>query len=183
MPPFGELHPALRAGWDLTDTVRAELTVTIHALAPAQWTYRPDPAAWCIGEIAEHLRLAEIGTSKMVRKLIRGDSRDRAVPSGVAVMTAGLDRYPFGDLQAPTGLAPDRSPDRDRLLPELEAAHARSRLELAAFAGDDPEALRSPDPATGAWFTLSGWVKLQAWHEAHHLAQIRRILAAPCFPR
>ena len=183
MPPFSKLHPVLRAGWDLADGVRVELIATITPLTPAQWTWRPDPAAWCNGEIAEHLRLAEIGTSKMVRKLIRGDYRDWVLPSGIAPVTGGLDRYPYGDLQAPTGLAPDRAPDRDRLLPDLAAAHARFRLELAAFAGDDPEALRSSDPATGTWFTLGGWVKLQAWHEAHHLAQIRRIQASPCFPR
>ncbi len=183
MPPFSELHPALRAGWDLADQVRAELIAAITPLTPAQWTFRPASGAWCVGEIAEHLRLAEIGTSKMVRKLIRGDYRDWVLPSGIAPVTGGLDRYPYGDLQAPTGLAPDRAPDRDRLLPELDAAHARFRLELAAFAGDDAEALRSPDPATGTWLTLDGWLKLQAWHEAHHLAQIRRIQASPCFPR
>jgi len=66
---------------------------------------------------------------------------------------------------------------------ELGVAHARFHTELERFRGEDPEALRSPDPATGVWYTLGGWVKLQAWHEAHHVSQVRRIIAAPGFPR
>ena len=66
---------------------------------------------------------------------------------------------------------------------ELDLAHRRFRSELSMFQGANPEALRSPDPATGDWFTLGGWVKLQAWHEALHLTQIRSILASPGVPR
>jgi hypothetical protein len=178
-----ELHPVLRAGWELAEAVRAELLQTIRPLAPAQWTFRPSPGAWSIGETVDHLRLAEIGSSKMGRKLIRGDYRDQAVPPGAPLFTGELDRYPYGALRAPTRLAPGRIPDQAALLRDLEATHARFRLELGAFAGPDPEALCSADPATGTWYTLGGWVKLQAWHEAHHLAQIRRLMASPDFPR
>jgi hypothetical protein len=130
----------------------------------------------------DHLLRAEIGTSKMVRKLIRGDYAAQAVPNGATLHTMDLDRYPYGRLDAPRDLIPASVRERVEVEQELDSAHRRFRSELAKFQGADPEALRSPDPATGVWYTLGGWVKLQAWHEAHHLAQIRGVLASAQFP-
>lgn len=179
----GDLHPALRTAWGFAEQVRAALLETMRPLTAAQWAYRPAPRAWCIGEQGEHLLLAEIGSSKMARKLIRGDFSAREIPVGARLYTAALDRYPFDRLEAPSVLVPGPVRNREILERALAEAHARFRSELWAFQGDDPETLRAPDPATGAWFTLGGWVKLQAWHEAHHLAQIQRIATAPAFPR
>jgi len=178
-----DLHSALRAGWDFAEQIRATLVQTIGPLTAAQWAFRPAARSWCIGELVEHVLLAEIGSSKMVRKLIRGDFRAQDLPARAVLYTAALDHYPFGLLEAPSALVPGPVRNREDLERELAEAHARFRLELCAFQGDDPEALRAPDPATGVWFTLGGWVKLQAWHEAHHLTQIQPIAAAPSFPR
>jgi len=181
--PTDDLHSMLQPAWGFAEQVRAKLLETIRPVTAAQWAFRPEAWAWCIAELVEHLLFAEIGSSKMVRKLIRGDYRAREVPVGATLYTGDLDRYPYGRLEAPHDLTP--GPVRDRAAPEreLEVAHARFRAELSRFLEDDPEALRSPDPATGDWFTLGGWVKLQAWHEAHHITQIHRIVAAPGFPR
>jgi len=173
----------LQPAWGFAEQVRAALLETLRPLTAAQWVFPPTARVWRIGEQVEHLLLAEIGSSKMGRQLIHGDFYDQHAPAGATLYTVSLDRYPFGRLEAPSPLVP--GPVRDRAAPEreLEVAHARFRAELSRFRGDDPEALRSPDPATGDWFTLGGWVKLQAWHEAHHITQIHRIVAAPGFPR
>lgn len=177
------MHPTLQAGWQLAEQVRGELLEIIGSMTAAQWRLRPDAESWCIAEVVEHLLRAEIGTSKMVRKLIRGDYRTSPLPAGATLYTADLDRYPYGQLTALQELIPGVTRDRGEMERELDVAHARFRKELAQFQGEDPEALRSPDPATGVWYTLGGWVKLQAWHEAHHISQIRRIMAAPdCLP-
>ena len=178
-----ELHPALRTGWHFAERVRQELREAIRPLIAVQWAFRHEPSSWCIGEMVEHLLRAEIGSSKMVRKLIRGDYQSREFPVGATLCTADLDRYPYGHLEAPQNLRPGPPAEKAALEHELALAHSRFRLELERFSGDDPEALRSPDPATGIWFTLGGWVKLQAWHEAHHIVQIQRIAASSGFPR
>ena len=178
-----ELHPALWAAWDFAETVRGELLQAIRPVTPVQWTFRPAAGAWCIGEVMDHLLRAEIGTSKMVRKLIRGDYGGQAVPIGATLHTKDLDRYPYGPLDAPRDLIPGSIREKAELERELDLVHRRFRSEMSMFQGADPEALRSPDPATGDWFTLGGWLKLQAWHEAHHLAQIRDILGSFEFPR
>ncbi len=177
------VHPGLLTSWEFAQKVRGDLLQNIHPLTTAEWAYRPAAGAWCIAEVADHLLRAEIGTSKMVRKLIRGDYRAEVVPVGVTLHTKELGQYPYGRLEAPAVLVPGPVRDKADVERELGLAHARLRSELSLFQGDDPEALRSPDPATGVWFTLGGWVKLQAWHEAHHLDQIRAVMTAPNFPR
>ena len=178
-----ELHPGLRAGWEFAERVREDLLETIGSLTAAQWVFRCEPGSWCIAEVVEHLLRAEIGSSKMVRKLIRGDFPTQELPAGTTLYTTALDKYPYGRLEAPQVLIPGPVWNRGELERELGVAHGRFRSELERFQGADPEALRSPDPATGTWFTFGGWVKLQAWHEAHHIGQIKGILAAPGFPR
>lgn len=177
------LHPPLLAGWQFAETVRRELLETIRPLRPSQWTFQPGAGSWSVAEVVEHLLRAEIGSSKMLRKLIRGDYCAQGLPVGATLYTVDLDRYPFGRLEAPQHLVPGPPRDRGELERELAGTHARFQMELEGFRGDDPEALRSPDPATGIWFTLGGWVKVQAWHEAHHIAQIQGIITKPEFPR
>lgn len=177
------LHPALLAGWQFAETVRRELLEATRPLRPSQWTFRPGAGSWSVAEVVEHLLRTEIGSSKMARKLIRGDYRAQGLPVGATLYTVDLDRYPFGRLEAPPQLVPGPVRERAELEEELSAAHGRFRAELERFRGDDPEALRSPDPATGIWFTLGGWVKVQAWHEAHHIGQIQGIITKPEFPR
>ncbi|MGH7395314.1 MAG: DinB family protein, partial [Candidatus Methylomirabilales bacterium] len=182
MQASSDLHPLLQPAWGFAERVRSALLETLRPLTAAQWVFRFAARSWCIGELVEHLLLAEIGSSKMVRKLIRGDFRAQDLPARAVLYTAALDHYPFGRLEAPSPLVPGPIRERAALERALAETHARFRTELSAFRGDDPEALRAPDPATGVWFTLGGWVKLQAWHEAHHLTQIQRIAAAPNFP-
>lgn len=178
-----KLDPLLQAAWAFAEQVRAALLETLRPLTAAQWIFRPTAREWCIAEQVEHLLLAEIGSSKMARKLIRGDFHAQHPPAGATLYTAALDRYPYGPLSAPSALVPGPTRERADLERALVDAHTRFRTELCGFRGDNPEALRAPDPATGTWLTLGGWVKLQAWHEAHHLARILRIVAARDFPR
>lgn len=172
-----QLHPGLLGAWTFVEEVRQELLAAIRGLGPTQWVFRPSTKTWCIGEVVEHLLLSDVGSSKMVRKLIRGDYRNIPYPEGTRLWGVHLDRYPFGLLDAPRALAPGSPRDRTIVESELGMAHDRLRLELTQFQDDDPEALRSPDPATGEWFTLGGWVKLHAWHEKHHVEHIQRLMA------
>ncbi len=183
MQGLTELHPGLSAAWGFAQEIRRDLLQAIRPLTTAEWAFRPAAGAWCIAEVVDHLLRAEIGTSKMVRKLIRGDYSSQAIPPGAILHTRGLDRYPYGSLIAPPGLVPGPVRDKPEAERELGLTHARLRSELSLCQVGDPETLQSPDPATGHWFTLGGWIKLQAWHEAHHITQIRAIMASPGFPR
>jgi hypothetical protein len=178
-----ELHPVLREAWDFVETARKELLHAIQPVSVTSWTFCPAGGEWCIAQVVDHLLRAEIGTSKMIRKLIRGEYTNQAIPVGALLHTRELNQYPYGRLVAPPNLLPGHVRDKADMERELGLAHAGLRAELSVFRGQHPEALRSPDPATGDWFTLGGWVKLQAWHEAHHITQIRAIMTAYGFRR
>ena len=159
----------------LCESSRAELLTLLDAVTPGQWQARREPTRWTLAEQVDHLIKSEIGTSKIVRRLIRGDYTHATRPFGVQIHDSRLAAYPYGRLDAPAVLRPtDLAADVARGL--LTATHERFLEELLKFEGADSDALAAPDPATGEWFTLAGWVRLQALHEGHHLAQIRGLL-------
>jgi hypothetical protein len=170
------MHSSLVAPLGFCEETRAELLAAVAGLAPARWEARPRDQGWTLAEQVDHLVRSEIGTSKMARRLIRGDFRALTPSPDALVHDSGLGHYPYGRLAAPTGLAPAALPLAEAMA-QLAAVHQRFVEELGRFEGPDADALAAPDPATGVWFTLGGWVRLQGWHEAHHLLQIRALLA------
>jgi hypothetical protein len=166
------MRPRLRDSWTLCESVRGDLLAALRDIPPNRWDVPPSPRLWSAAQQADHLLRAEIGTSKLVRKLIRGDFREAVVPEGVAPYDSTLSHYPFGPVAAPAALEPEGLSAAEAG-ERLAAAHGRFFEELCRFQGEDPDALAAPDPASPLWFTLAGWVRVQALHEAHHTAQIR----------
>lgn len=169
------LHPGVTAPFAQCEATRTDLLALLDRLDPAQWSARRADGAWTVAEQFDHLVRSEVGTSKMARRLIRGDFADLARPADALLFDSRLDRYPYDPLPAPPGLVP-AAPPLGEARAQLDAAHARFRDELGRFDGADADGLAAPDPATGVWFTLAGWVRLQALHEAHHILQIREAL-------
>ena len=169
------LHRDLVAPLELCEATRGKLLAILGRLTPGSWHARPTLGAWTVAEQADHLIRAEVGTSKMARRLIRGDFLGIARPPEARLYDSRLDSYPYGRLTAPVGLVPALRP-MEQATEELEAVHRRFIEELRRFDGPDADALASPDPATGEWFTLAGWVRLQALHEEHHILQIQALV-------
>jgi hypothetical protein len=169
------LHPGLTAPFAQCEATRADLLAILDRLDPTLWSARRAAGAWTVAEQLDHLVRSEVGTSKMARRLIRGDFAGHERPPDALVHDSRLDRYPYDPLPAPQGLVPAAAP-LDEARAQLAAAHARFAEELGRFEGSDPDAIAAPDPATGVWFTLGGWVRLQALHEAHHIDQIREAI-------
>jgi hypothetical protein len=175
-----DLKAGLRASWTLCETVRADLLATLETVPSNHWATQASSGRWSVAQQADHLLKAEVGTSKIVRRLIRGDYQGQTRPAGAVLYDSRLDAYPFGPVTAPRALEPvglDASLAHER----LAAAHARFFEELRRFALDDPDARMAPDPDSDLWFTLAGWVRVQALHEAHHILQIKEL--AQTWPR
>jgi len=169
------LQAGLREPWALCERVRGELLAVLSSVGTGDWDAAPGPGRWSVAQQADHILRAEIGTSKMVRRLIRGDFAPVVLPAGVEPYDSRLAVYPFGPVAAPAFLEPDRPPAGEAIA-RLAESHGRFLEELLRFRGDDPDALVSPDPASSLWFTLAGWVRVQALHEEHHLGQIRELV-------
>jgi hypothetical protein len=172
--PADGLDSGLQASWSLCERVRADLLATLGSVPPSHWARQPGPARWSVAQQADHLLKAEVGTSKIVRRLIRGNYQSLTRPPGAALYDSSLDAYPFPRGAAPPGLEPEGL-DAGEARERLAAAHARFFEELQHFATGDPDAIAAPDPASDLWFTLGGWVRVQALHEAHHILQIREL--------
>jgi DinB superfamily len=136
------------------------------------WAKQPGGGRWSVAQQADHLLKAEVGTSKIVRRLIRGDYQTLTRPLSAKLYDSRLDTYPFPPGAAPPALQPEGL-DAGEARERLAAAHARFFEELKRFATGDPDAIAAPDPASDLWFTLGGWVRVQALHEAHHILQIK----------
>jgi DinB family protein len=172
-----DLAPGLHASWILCETVRADLLATLGAVPPSDWPTSPGSGRWSVAQQADHLLKAEVGTSKIVRRLIRGDYQGLTRPAEAPLYDSTLEAYPFGPVTAPPALEPvglEAGLAHER----LAASHARFFEELRRFASDDPDALVAPDPDSALWFTLAGWVRVQALHEAHHILQIKELAAS-----
>ena len=165
------LQPGLRAAWSHCETVRADLLAALGAVPPSHWSSEPGSGRWSVAQQADHLLKAEVGTSKIVRRLIRGDYQGLTRPSSAVLHDSSLEIYPFGPVAAPPGLRPEGL-GAEQALEQLAASHARFFEELQRFTAGDPDAIVAPDPASDFWFTLGGWVRVQALHEAHHIRQI-----------
>ena len=168
------LQAGLRPSWLLCETVRADLLAVLAAIPYGEWTRPPGPGRWCAAQQASHLLKTEVGSSKIVRRLIRGDYQGFVRPPGAVLHDSQLDYYPFGPTVAPPALRPEGLA-AEEAFEQLATAHARFFEELQRFTADDPDALVAPDPASDLWFTLAGWVRVQALHEAHHVLQIKEI--------
>jgi len=171
-------HPGLQAALQLCEGIRGDLLSLLETLTRRDWNLRTSRDTWTVSESFDHLLRAEIGTSKMARRLIRGDYASVARPPGVRLYDSTLDVYPYGRYPAPPTLVPEPLPF-EAAAERFDSAHQRFVEELCRFDGPDPDALFSEDPDTGLWFTLAGWVRLQGLHEAHHLKQIRGRLDQP----
>jgi hypothetical protein len=175
--PRPSLHHSLAAPWEACELVRRDLMGILSRVDPQAWTTRAKNGSWTLAQQVDHLIRAEVGTSKIARRIIRGDFRDTMQPPGARRFDSSLAEYPYGRLPAPAGLEPQTIRFNDAIQ-QLDAVRQRFVEELLRFDGPDADAVAAPDPATGVWFTLGGWLKLQALHEQHHVAQIRALLAA-----
>src|SRR5207249_9089805 len=57
--------------WNELQAVRAEVLREVQGLSQRQTDWKPSPEVWSVGEIIDHLTLAEIATGKLTTKLTR----------------------------------------------------------------------------------------------------------------
>jgi hypothetical protein len=171
--------------WGENVAVRAALTSEVRGLSETQLGFRTTPGRWSIGEILDHLCLAERSITRTISRLLQ-----QAAGLGQIGQPGTLDIPPqLIDLEAynraassPESVMP--SPDRplERLLVGLE--ESRDRLLDVTRRADG----RVVGNVTLPHFQLGDlnfyqWLAVEGAHEAKHLARIRRIKADPGFPK
>jgi DinB family protein len=168
--------------WNELQAVRAEILSEIEGLSQAQIDWRPSERDWSVGEIIHHLTLAEVSTGKLTSKLFK--EAGPSLSSFPTDLTAfgPLPSWPPGPAEAPPAVRPESGHQRDELIGTFKATRERSRQSMERLATGDPRPLTWSHPRLGT-LDLAQWWRLQAYHDADHLRQLRAVKAAPGFPR
>ena len=147
-------------------------------LSPAQWTFRPAPGSWTIGECCEHVelterrileRIATAGREGLENTAGKDTFVPRAVVSRRRRVSAPPEMVPTGAYASPADF--------------IEGFRA-TRGHALAMAQDEQLDLRGVCALHFALAELDGyqWLLMTSSHALRHLEQIKEILAHPEFP-
>ena len=176
------LPKPVEALWTELESVRAAILREAEGLSQAQADWRPGEKDWSVGEVVDHLILAEVATGKLTTKLTR------AAAGAAGGFPADLTAFkpfpapPPGAAEAPEVVWPARGKPFADLLATMRATRERSRQSIEKLASLDPRPLTFKHFRFGE-LDLAQWWQLQAHHDGIHLIQIREIKGAPGFPR
>jgi hypothetical protein len=174
----------LKELWAENAKARTAILVEVRGLSDTQLGFRQAPGRWSIGEVLDHLCLAERAMIRGISRLLQqaagrgqiGEPGSMEPPSS----RIDLDLYnrPAG---APESVLP--SPDRplERLLVGLEESRERLQEVTKRAEGRVVGNVTLPHFQLGE-INFYQWLAVQGAHERKHLTQIRRIKADPAFP-
>ena len=174
---------AVDALWRELEDARAELLREVEEVSQHQSEWRPASNEWSIGEVIDHLTVAEVATGKLTTKL----TREAAAGAAPAVFPhdvtefAALPIPASASANAPESVWPAHGKPIAELIETLKATRARSRQSFDRLAACDPRALRFKHFRLGD-LDLAQWWRLAADHDRVHLAQVRDIKRAPGYP-
>ena len=165
-------------------SMRDQVVSESEKLTDAQWNFKSAPDRWSVGEVVEHLALAESFLFDLQQKAVAGpaaSAEQRAATKGKdeVIMKAIPDRTKKA--QAPEPLQPTA---RLGSRAEILAAFKERRAKTIAYASTTKEDLRSRvgDSPIGPVDAYQ-WLLFSAAHSERHLAQLREVKADPNFPK
>ena len=170
--------------WSDLEAARAEVLREVDGLSQTQADWKPSEKDWSVGEIVDHLTIAEIATGKLTTKL----TREAETAGTLKPFPADLAGFsPFPDIageaaEAPAVVWPAHGKSIGELLATMKATRERSRSSIEKLATLDPRPLVFKHFRFGD-LMLAQWWQLQARHDLLHLQQLRDVKAAPGFPR
>jgi hypothetical protein len=165
-------------------TTRDQVLAEAASLSEEQWNFKAGPDRWSVGEVVEHLALAESFLFDLQQKTVSGPA---ATPEQLAaakgkeeiLLKAIPDRTKKA--QAPEPLQPKT---RIGSRTEVLAAFKERRQKTLDYAGKTKDDLRARvgDSPLGP---LDGyqWLLFLPAHTERHLAQIKEVKADAKFPK
>jgi len=171
--------------WNEIAAAREALVTEVRGLSDAQLAFQPSPGKWSIGEILDHLSLAERSIARVASRVLQQAAGRGLIgePGSMDVPPHQIDLELFNaPATAPESVLPSLGRPLERLLASLEESRERL-LEVSSRADG-----RVVGNVTIRHFQLGElhfyqWLVLEGAHESKHLTQIRLIKAQPRFPR
>jgi len=159
------------------EKVREETLSALSGLTEEEFSRKVE-GEWSAAQILHHILMAEIGTSKVIRKSIK--SSGGALPPYPAD-DSGIDvralPKPAGAYEAPESIRPESPPGKDDLLKLARETREQTASSFVMLATVDPRAATFPHPLY-ADLNLYEWPSVSVMmHEREHQQQIRALLA------
>jgi uncharacterized damage-inducible protein DinB len=165
-------------------TTRDQVIAESAKLSEAQWNYKPGPDRWSVGEVVEHLALAEDFLRDNQQKVVaapvatpeqraKTQGRDEAITKMISDRTQKA--------QAPEPLKPATKLGSQA---EVVKAFRDRRAKTLDYAGKTKDDLRA-HVSEGPIGAIDGyqWLLFIGAHTERHLAQLREVKASPGFPK
>jgi CubicO group peptidase (beta-lactamase class C family) len=167
---------------ELLTTSEAEMMQYIAGLSDAQWAFKPAPDRWSVGEVVEHIVLAEGLMFDLAVKSVDGqpDSRWEQTLAKTAILKSALPNR-SRRVDAPGIIQPKGRMTREAAL----ARFTQQRARIGAYARDTDRPLKahtSPNPFFGD-LNAHQWLLYVPLHTMRHNQQIAEVKATPSFPK
>jgi hypothetical protein len=162
---------------------RAEFLAAVDGLTEAQWKWKPAPDRWSVGEVAEHVVLAEAGQFANVKKCIAAmpDPDWEAKSKGKTERLVAVLAPRLGRAQAPEAIVPKgamtQAEARERFL--------KLRAEIVKFAAETDAPLKQGIVDNAFFGPLNGyqWLIYAPLHTMRHDKQIAEVKATLGYPK
>jgi uncharacterized damage-inducible protein DinB len=163
------------------DQARGAFLASVRDASAGQQRFRPEPGAWSMLDVTEHLVLAE---ERTLLGILKGPRPGTRVTSGshfrMAIVRLVLATGVRVKVPVPTVV-----PEGTAILTELEGRWEAARRGAAAafepITAADAAAARFRHPLTG-WVTAREGLGFMIGHIRHHQRQLARIRRAAGFP-
>lgn len=162
-----------------------EFLESVEKLSDAQWNYKPAPERWSVGEVAEHILLAEGQLFGAVQRAL-AQPADPDWEKKTAGKTEFLERALLNrdhKAQAPESIQPHGKLPREEVVSRFKEARART-LKFIEETGEPlkEHTLDHPFPVFG---TLNAyqWLIYIPLHNMRHDKQIAEVQADAGFPK
>jgi hypothetical protein len=175
--------PSLQARFDAIESQRLALCDDLAALPAAQLAFRPEPDAWSLCDVAQHLTLVDAKTTRVLtERRVTGVPR-RAVLD-VIYRARLLDLLWLTHLRVKMpvkGVAPDPSITLTDTAKRWNDARTALRAYLDGMDAAAARAIVYRHPV-GGYMDIGDTQRFLEKHHEHHLRQVARLKRAPGYP-
>ena len=162
---------------------RKEFLAAIDNVTDAQWNWKPAPNRWSVGEVAEHIVLAEASQFANVKKAIASaaDPDWETKTKGKTETLVAVLAPRRGKAQAPEAIVPKGQMSRA----EVRQRFLAQREEIVKFATETDAPLKQYIIANPFFGPLNGyhWLIYAPLHTMRHDKQIAEVKATAGYPK
>jgi hypothetical protein len=162
---------------------RREFLAAIDGVTEQQWKWKPVPDRWSVGEVAEHIVIAEASQFANVQKAI-SSAPNPAWEQQTKGKTERLEAVlapRLGRVQAPKAIVPKGG----MTLAQVRELFEKQRVEMVKFAGETDAPLKQYTIDNPFFGTLNAyhWLIYAPLHTMRHDKQIAEVKATAGYPK